>query len=327
MKSSSCTALLCMGTLTFCPTATQAQEAADSASSVVFEHVSEAVAFNVPADSKTVLMNPAKASSHGAEATNCIAGSVLQNSKSSAEASGQVLSTSESSTTFRLKASAEATGGEFMLCKQLGGRTVTKKFVQSDAIGLARAIARVPINFTPDHDGESLEVAIHDNIDDDAYVMDYRIVSEQNRVITIDPRIGVAVTVTPSQRLYLEAELIVAAARSGLGSISKEAIADITVSLRPASRETPRLDTLPREALPRVAGGKIESGFPQVVAILYKNKQVCTGTIIGMRTVLSAAHCVSGRYLSYFHIVVGPQAYGGAQTEKIVCDRDSDPAR
>lgn len=58
--------------------------------------------------------------------------------------------------------------------------------------------------------------------------------------------------------------------------------------------------------------GRIVGGFPvnitQVpwqVALLYTNKQICSGSIISNRWVLTAAHCLDGKDPMYFQVLIG----------------------
>lgn len=107
----------------------------------------------------------------------------------------------------------------------------------------------------------------------------------------------------PNAQYSIKATLVANSSVSGdccADNQDKRAKIDLTVRKAPMISSNLKLE-------PYIVGGNQTTAYKSVVAILIKGALHCTGTIVGKRTVLTAAHCLEGydKQYSDFTVVVG----------------------
>jgi Trypsin len=113
-------------------------------------------------------------------------------------------------------------------------------------------------------------------------------------------RMDLQVAGGPGETLSVIVEASTSTDSEGNQSKSRNSEVGFTVSLE-------RLPLMENTDDPLIEGGEATRGFTPVGAILLDGKAVCTGTLIGPRTVLTAAHCVFFETdFSRLSFVVGP---------------------
>jgi V8-like Glu-specific endopeptidase len=100
----------------------------------------------------------------------------------------------------------------------------------------------------------------------------------------------------PGHKLTIHATLAASASDRGTCcSTSRIGAATVSVSVTAATVELSNVSPPSDERVPRVIGGSLEQGYPGVGYILRDGAIWCTGSAVGSKTVLTAAHCVDGQ--------------------------------
>jgi hypothetical protein len=241
----------------------------------------------------------ASAQARGQEQSQCNAGEQRQ-SAGDAGADVRIDHLESDTAALTLSASAHANGGHFVRCAScVLGTCVGISGEDTTASANARATATVSIMFDPNARGlrynvqvattrtgttEEVVVAVTNSAGTPVPPAD----ETGNIVIESGPGRVYSVTATLTER-SVNTGACCTDTKSGAVSVL------ISITRSPIIFELRRQGTAVTpmgEETPRIVGGAPTSGYPSVGALLYNNLIHCTGTLIGIRTVLTAAHCV-----------------------------------
>lgn len=212
-------------------------------------------------------------------------------SNGTARASTRILSRNPGSVSLAFQGDTIAQGGHYRTCGGcLAGNCVAFSGHDTSAHTEANSTARIAIRFHEKllHNVYDLRIATAGETnsfavtvtspagvvtrlaDNDSGV--HRIKAEDNDVYYVDLKLGVA-----------------ASDRGGCCDAKKGASVQVSVHLQ----KVPILD-LTKGFEPFIVGGTRTDGYKNVIALLLDGKMHCSGTVIGSRTLLTAAHCLHG---------------------------------
>lgn len=230
-----------------------------------------------------------------------------------------------------MRTSVSAAGGHYRTCAVCGpGPTcIGIEGHDLDAFSSAAASSRTKIEFSADLVTRPYSIQVSPSGTTEKLRL--RLLSPDGSAVEVDPNRASKLTINPKPLdvYYLEGTLTAGAANSGGCCESSEAdAASFKVSVTPAA-----ILESDSDALPFIIGGQpVDDGlFDQVVAILLDGELHCSGTLIGPKTILTAAHCVAGYEQAItngrFEIFVGNSIFVDGQRNPIVgYDFPRDPA-
>jgi hypothetical protein len=225
----------------------------------------------------------------GAERSQCSPSDYGRRSGASALGAVDIVSPDSRHLTAILKASALANGGHYRTCFTCAADNcvgITGHDTRANAFASSEVQAK--LTFSDKITQEFYDLKVATSLPND---MKVKITAPDGSVIT--PAAGTArISVKPNDVFYVEAGVSIAASdQGGCCNDNKSLIGQFDLRIQ----KPPILDS--HKALePYIVGGKqtAEGSYPYVVAILIGHDLHCTGTVVGQRTILTAAHCVNG---------------------------------
>jgi secreted trypsin-like serine protease len=212
----------------------------------------------------------------------------------------EVVQQQEGAIDLRLKANVHANGGHFRTCllgcsPEVFG--IKKKCLaihgnNTSANISATAVADIKITFDPKFPPTDYEFDVAVNSDSPTLVTVLK--DEAGNSIPIRRENGESQILRgrPGAVYFLSLKLpLEASDAGGCCSQSKAGAANILAGIR--IQRAPILDAQSK-LVPYIAGGEQTTAYPYVGAFKVDNKVLCTGTLVGTSTVLTAAHCVYG---------------------------------
>jgi secreted trypsin-like serine protease len=225
---------------------------------------------------------------HGTEKSQCRDYGRRSSSIGSAGTSAELLS--KDRVTATLAVAATAIGGHFRTCV-LGCDPVGRNCLgihgnDTHSSAAAEASLKVRIQFSKAAIQETYNLKVGSNRPPGLQI---KITDPEGRELIANGD-TVPLKVRPNDVFYAEFLLSNRAANEG-GCCREEMAATAQVDLRV---EKPPILASRGRLEPYIVGGKETTGYKNVVALTLRGQLHCSGTVIGERTILTAAHCVHG---------------------------------
>lgn len=241
----------------------------------------------------------AAAHAGGQEQSQCNAGELRQ-SAGDAGADVKIDDVGSDTVALTLSVRAQANGGHFARCANcVLGTCVGKSGEDTTASANARATATLSIVFDPDARGLRYNVHVATTRTGTTEDLQVAVTDSAGRAIRPTDDNGMTVIDSGPERIFrVTASLAEQTVNMGACCTDTKSGAVsllVTITRSPIIFELRRQGTAVTtlgEDVPRIVGGAPTLGYPSVGAILYDSLVHCTGTLIGPRTVLTAAHCV-----------------------------------
>lgn len=268
--------------------------AADNKTSVKIE-VHRDQSASAAANASTPIINAerneaqASASSSGGESSQCKAYGRPSFSKSSSVT--RIQTSEQNRLILNLESDSYANGGHYRTCPGgcILGNCVGNHGNDTTANSSSRtaATARISIENPP----KKFSYEVHAVIAIEGGSVSLSVVTPDGKPVeAIDGRPGYySITEKVPSLLVRTSASTAAQNNGGCCSQAEAARGTVTIDVDPA----PQLDTIAKLE-PFIVNGKPTTGYPYVVGIGYKGLLHCSGTFVGKRTIVTAAHCIYG---------------------------------
>lgn len=195
---------------------------------------------------------------------------------------------SRNAVALKLRASATAHGGHYRTCgKCLMNNCVGIHGNDTRARSDSAASARIAITFDPTY--RPVDYSLHVSAHSTGGTVALSLVDQSGRPVPMSEQgvVGTLIQGRPGAVYYLDAKLAASAQNEG-GCCQDGRALDASVDVR-LTRAPIHYSAM---ATGFIAGGRQTNSFKNVGALLLDGNAHCSGTVIGPRTVLTAAHCV-----------------------------------